>query len=560
MGRSGAPGHCGLMAAALLCLLVGLGLLAAPEARAGAAALQIGLEGAAFKDFLLFMGQFSGQSPVFREDQLPDATVTLVSRQPVAEADLAEMLGLVLTSAGLSATPREGVLYLLPGPKRPAQATGPTQILVQRLNQGLSPGQVAGVLERLRSDAGQVAAAEQGRWVLIRDRAERVARARVVLAALEAAPAGARLEFAPLRRAEARLAARKLEMHFRGLPGKAPVVLALEWSNTLLLAGDSDQIGQGLRLLAQMDEGGNEAPALRAFRLRYVKAEKVAGVLLGLAASDKRLGNLRVRVDAEAGAVVVLAEPELMARVERLVEDLDQPRPRVLVEALVLELPLQGPGRAAVLAAIPAPGGGAVVLANPPAGSPAGARGFAQASVGMGGLGGAGLSLRGKALEGPQGGLDALAALLAADPEVRVLARPRAAVLDGGEMRVSISQADPTGVGPGVERLRLVFTPVQEAEGGQVSVRVSLEHAQALARLQMAEAHLSEGALLLLIADAEGGELAPAGADKAGSGWTMSSPRQKAQAGPGRIGIVLSARVTQGGPTAAGAGRGLGGT
>ncbi|MBU1229061.1 MAG: hypothetical protein KKA55_01025 [Proteobacteria bacterium] len=552
MGRSGAPGKRGCRAVALLWLLLVLGLAGAP--RAGAGGLQIGLEGAAFKDFLLFMGQFSGQAPVFREDQLPEATVTLVSRQPVAEADLAGMFSLVLASAGLSATTRGGVLYLLPGPGHAAQAAGPTQILVQRLDQGLPPGQVRRVLEGLRSDAGQVAAAEQGRWVLIRDQGERVARARAVLKALDAAPAGARLELEPLRRAEARLAARKVEMHFRGLPGQAPVVMALEWSNSVLLAGDAEQIGQARRLLGQMDEGAREAPALRAFRLRHAKAEKVAGALAELAASDKGLAGLRVRVDAEAGAVVVLAGPEAMARAERLVEDLDQPRPRVLVEALVLELPApgadQGPARTPLLAVLSGPGGGVAQLANPPAGSPPGVRGFAQAAVGPA------VSLRGRAAEGAQGGLAALAALLAADQEVRVLARPRAAVPDGGEMRVSITQAEAAGAGAAVERHRLVLTPLQDPEGGQLSVRLSLEDAQYPGRPQVVVARLAEGVLLLV----SGTTGAPAEAKGSGFAWAKASPGHTDPAGTGRLGIVLSARVTQRGQTAFGAAGGFGAT
>lgn len=594
MACAKAPGTCGLIAVLLLCLLAGLGSLAAPEARAdsgpdpafgdsskdAAGGLRIGLEGAPFKDFLLFMGQFSGKNPVFRADQLPDATVTLVSRQGVAEAELAEMQSLVLAVAGLSAIPRAEVVYLLPDSRRPVRADGPTQILALRLGQGLAPGQVVRVLERLRSDIGQVAAAGPGRWVVIRDRAERVARARAVLTALEAAPAGAELNLAPLGRAEAALAARKLDMHFRGLPGPAPVVLALEWSNSVLLAGSAGQLGQAQRLLAQMDAGGREAPVLRAFRLRYARAPQVAGVLRELAASDKRLSGLRVRVDAEAGAVVVLAEPELMVRVERLVEDLDQPRPRVLVEALVLELPAQAPGQGEVLAAtpgLPGTGGGAVVLSSPPPGAPAGAQGFAQAAVGVG------VSLRGQAPSvipggvpgggnlAAQSGLDALAAQLAADPEVRVLARPRAAVPDGGDMSLSITRPGPGGPGtaPEAARQRLVFTPLQDPENGQLSVRVRLEESGGNARLQMAEALLPEGSLLLLVARSQGGGDAaldsPGAAQDSGSsgvqtgaGWTLLSQRQADRPGSRRLCIVLAARVIRGGESAAGVSRSLG--
>ena len=184
MGRPGAPGTCGLIAALLICLLAGPVFLAGPVAgaetssKASPAGLRIGLEGAEFKDFLLFMGQFSGKNPVFRVDQLPEATVTLVSRQSVDEAELAEMQSLVLGVAGLSAIPRGEVWYLLPDPKHPGQVAGPTQILAQRLSPRLDPASVARVLEGLRSDDGQVVVEAQGHWVVLRDRAERVARAR----------------------------------------------------------------------------------------------------------------------------------------------------------------------------------------------------------------------------------------------------------------------------------------------------------------------------------------------------------------------------------------------
>ncbi|MDQ7834364.1 MAG: secretin N-terminal domain-containing protein [Humidesulfovibrio sp.] len=550
MARAQAPRTCGLIAALFFSLFFGLGLSLAPEAKAEAAAgaavggggLRVGLEGAAFKDFLLFMGQFSGKNPVFRQDQLPDATVTLVSRQGVDAAELAEMQGLVLGVAGLTAIARGELLYLLPEQGHPAPPQGPTQILAQRLGPGVSPRQGAGVLERVRSDTGQVVAGT-GQWLVLRDQAERVARARAVLTALDDAPAGSELELMPLGRVEARLAARKLDMHFRGLPGPAPVVQALEWSNSLLLAGSVAQLDQARHLLARVDAGGREAPGLKAFRLRYAKADKVAAAIGELAAADKRLGGLRVSVDGQAGAVVVLAEPEFMARVERLVADLDQPKPRVLVEALVLELPARFSERDALLAVLPAPGGGVAALANPPVDAPAGGRGFALGAVG------AGLSLRGNAVGNAASGsalLDALAALLAQDPEVRVLARPRAAVPDGGEMRLGITRPEPAAApgaaqGPEAELQRLSFTPLQDADGTQVRLRVSLEEASLPGRQQVAEVHLPEGALLLL----QSQEL--------GAGQAAG----KSQAGPRRLGIVLVTTVVRNAQSAPGASRSL---
>lgn len=541
--------------ACLLALLAGLaGLLgaAAPGRAAPAAdgALRASLEDAAFKDFLLFMGQFSGLKPVFREDQLPRASVSLVCRQGASASELDALFALVLEAGGLSQIRREDMLYVLPGPAGALATPRPagelqTQILAQRLPPGQDPAQTALLIDRLRSDAGVVRASGPARAVVLRDQPERVARARAVLAALEAAPPGARAEIAPLRRAQASLSARKLEMHFKGLQGRPPAVLALAWSNSVLIAGDEAQLAQGLKLLAQLDEGGSQAPALKAFRLRYARPEPVAEALARLAGADE---GLRVRVDAEAGAVVVLAGPEDMARAERLVAELDRPKPRVLVEAVVAEFPAGVSTAGIALAAaagasVQTPGqtpGRAFALAA--AGASPSYRGkAAEAAAGQAGPAGQ-AALNGAAQAGGPAGLDGLAALLAADPQVRVLARPRAAVQDGGEARVSAARVDQaTGQAAAGDRFRLVLTPHLPPDGGKdgaVRLDVSLEDALHPGAPFTAVARLGEDALLLLVS---GGPLPAAAKD---SGWTLLSGSRGAEA-PARLVMALCARIAR---------------
>jgi type II secretory pathway component GspD/PulD (secretin) len=550
---------------ALPVLLAGLALLAALAVPAGPLraapptgqadqAIQASLQDAAFKDFLVFMGQFTGLKPVFREDQLPRAGVSLDCRQGANAAELEAMFALVLDAANLAQTRRGDTLYVLPGPTgpmnpppgppgspRPPAALGEiqTQILAVRLPAGQDPAQVALLLDRLRSDSGVVRASGPARAVVLRDLAERVARARAVLAVLAAAPSGARAEIAPLRHAQAALSTRKLEMHFKGLPGKPPAVLALDWSNSVLLAGNDEQLAQGLKLLAQMDEGGSEALALRAFRLRFARPEQAAAALEPLARAEN---GMRVRVDAEAGAVVVLAGAEAMDRAERLVAELDRPRPRVLVEAVVAEFPaglspagLTFAQAAAGQAATPSRDGRAFALAQ--AGEAPRYRGKAAGEAGPIGLADPGDTLG-------QAGLDGLAALLAADPKIRVLARPRAAVQDGGEMRVS---AGNTGQQAAGDRFRLLLTPhlpepgpdgKDGKDGEGVRLRVSLEDALNPGAPFTAEARLGKGAVLLLVS---GGALPAAAQD---SGWTLLSGSSKAAA-PARLVIALCARVAR---------------
>jgi len=519
----------------LACLLALLGLLAAPARAAESAqpaapagqAIQASLENAAFKDFLLFMGQFTGLKPVFREDQLPRASVSLVCRQGASAPELEAMFALALDVVNLAQTRRGDTLYVLPAPSaggpppRPAGEVQ-TQILVQRLPAGQDPEQTAQLLERLRSDVGVARASVQARAVALRDMAERVTRARAVLTALAAAPAGARAEIVPLRHAQPGLAARTLEMHFKGLTGRPPAVLALEWSNSVLLAGGEEQLAEGLKLLARMDEGGREAQTLRAFRLRFAQPAQVAEALEPLAKSE---AGMRVRVDAEAGAVVVLAGTEGMARAERLVAELDRPRPRVLVEAVVAEFPPDRSPRELALAQ------GAQAAVTPEGNG----RSFALA------LTGSAPTYRGKAApQDGRNGLDGLAALLAADPKVRVLARPRAAVQDGGEMRVSAAQ---TGQAAGDDRFRLTVTPHLPGRGapgadGPLRLSVSLEDALNPGAAYTAEARLDEGAALVLIS---GGPLPAVGKE---TGWTLVDGDRNAGK-PARLVVALSARMAR---------------
>lgn len=556
------------------------------------AGVQIALEGAGLADFLRFMGQFLGQPPVFREDQIPQAQVTILARRALAPAELRELFDLVLQAAGLQAARRGEVLYVLPASTAPAAsgtrtATAPpvfgarrppgpllppdAHILVRVLSARVAPGTVDSLVEvfdSLRTDRGQVLGSHGVRAVLVADGQARVAQLSPVLEAVAAAAdflAGAgqdglRAEVVPLRRTSSRLALKKIEMQLRGQSGPVPLaiplVVSLDWSNSLLLAGDAQGLAQARRLAAQLDDAGREAPALRAFRTRHIRPEKLAeaitallgaGALPEAAAQPEAVaggqaqgfGQVRVRVDAEAGAVLVLAYPEVMARLERLAEDLDQPRPRVYIEALVAELPPELERELSMLPLPPVPSVPAVPTVpmgaqapGPVVVNPAGqGRPFALAEVGGAAV------FRGRAAEAPQYGLDSLAALIGADGRARVLAQPRVAVPDGGEARVS----DGSGAQVPAGRLLMTLSPRVEQGTGRVEVTVSVQDAQHPGQTQSATALLGEGQVLLLL----GGGALPGKPTRPDSGWTLFSPGASQGKGPARLGIVLSARVVR---------------
>jgi len=277
-----------------------------------------------------------------------------------------------------------------------------------------------------------------------------------------------------------------------------------------LLAGGEPSLTLAKHFLAQLEGAGSEAPVLRAFRPRFIRPEKLAEAMTGLLSGAGSTGA-RVRVDAEAGSVLALADPALMARFERLAEDLDQPRSRVYIEALVVDLP---PELEQELAALPLAAGVVPYIVNP-AGQ---GRPFALVEVGSG------VAFRGRAADDPRYGLDSLAALLEANGQARVLMQPRMAVRAGGEAKVSQTTGG---------RVLLSFSPKVEAGSGIVEMTVTVEDVTAPGGPQTALARLSEGQTLLLL----GGGALPKKAAR------PSSSQKSGADTPGRLGIVVSARV-----------------
>lgn len=523
------------LALALLPGLVSFALAQTPAQATVQEGVQVGLEGARLVDFIRFLGQFLGGPPVLREDQVPPVLVSVVSPQPMAEGEVRELLGLVLRPVGLEAVQRGGVSYVLPavsaGPGQPGQSGAPlppdVRILAWRLAAGAGPGRaqaLAAVLESLRSDRGQVL--WSGRLIVLADEAARVARLRPVLQTLSALPPDQAPEIVPLVRAQARQAARALTMQMSTQHVSALTVLPLDWSNSLLLAGTPQALEQARALAAQADGAGPEAPVLRAYRTRHVRPDRLLEALrekLAEGAPDPRADMPRLRLDEGGQAVLALASPEALARLDRLVEALDQPRPRVYIEALVAEL---SPEASATLS-----------LASARDADP----GPAQA-----GRVGTGVLLQGRVVDAAQLGMEALAALLGREEGVRVLSVPRLAVFAGAEAKVS-GGAGAEGQG-GAERFRLALTPrLEPGQGGaagRVLLRVVLEDGHDAGRSRSVEAALSEGEVLLV------GGLAAAAQP---GGWAVLSAPRKGEE-PWRLVVVASARVVR--PAAPGRGAG----
>ena len=118
-------------------------------------------------------------------------------------------------------------------------------------------------------------------------------------------------------------------------------------NNTLLLRGSETALMSALQSIDLIDRASENEANTRVFRLGQGIANEVAAIVSGIIegpaqADSSSIGDSATRIvaDKSLNAVVVRANPANMERVANLIEDLDQRRTQVLIEAAIVEVDL----------------------------------------------------------------------------------------------------------------------------------------------------------------------------------------------------------------------------
>ncbi len=349
----------------LLVLMLSWGVSSAQEAEVTEEQrMTANLEGITLRDFIVFVGRFTGRNMVFREDQIPPVKVSLHSQAPMTEPELLAVLDRVLASNNLDLVAQGDLFYVLQSPQaaemvdplRPGLEPGEDSELmttVIRLHQRLPREQVSELLQPFASRFGMIMEIPQAQALLLRDTRSRVRKMQEVLEAVLSLGARWDVELLPLHQAQAGVTARKVgqlyeELFSRGHLAETPVILAVEWSNSLLVAG-SDEQRQAVRgLLDNLDRIADSSADMSMYALKNARASSAADVLRTLLQGD-RVGTeegvngrgVVVAADAETNSVLVLAEPRIQRQVESIITHLDRPLDQVFVEALIVETSLE---------------------------------------------------------------------------------------------------------------------------------------------------------------------------------------------------------------------------
>lgn len=132
-------------------------------------------------------------------------------------------------------------------------------------------------------------------------------------------------------------------------------VVADPRSNRLMLKGDERSRKRLRELIATLDTAGAERlSGVQVFRLKHAVAKQVAEVLKGLIATDGAraaaapdakstvsavsAGGINLIADDSLNALVVRTDPALMKEVARVIDQLDQRRSQVLIQAAIVEV------------------------------------------------------------------------------------------------------------------------------------------------------------------------------------------------------------------------------
>ncbi|WP_040404781.1 secretin N-terminal domain-containing protein, partial [Ectothiorhodospira sp. PHS-1] len=286
--------------------------------------------------------------------------VTLVSGRPVSRAELYDIFLSVLRVHGFAAVQTDGVIKLVPDAIA-KQAEVPTASERSPL-QGdeyvtrvisvthVDAAQLVPILRPLIPQSGHLAASPESNTLVISDTAANVNRLVGIIGRIDQ-ESREDMEVIPLQHAAAAEVARIISTmegaEGRQRPGSRLQVMADERTNSILLSGDPKRRIPVRAVISHLDipmEGGNT----RVIYLRYAKAEDVAEVLRGLAASMEaagggaagagRGGSIHVQAHESTNAVVISAPPDVIRDMRAVIQQLDVRRAQVLVEAIIAEV------------------------------------------------------------------------------------------------------------------------------------------------------------------------------------------------------------------------------
>lgn len=304
----------------------------------------INMQDVDIKAFIENVGIVTGRTFVI--DPRVNGKVNIVSEKPLNDAQVFAAFKEVLRVHGYTvvrASNGEYRVTLLQGAAQDAPLSesgnginGQFATTILRVPDGKA-AEAARLIKPVMHSQGQVSANPDGDIIVVTDFAENLRKARAIVAAM--GEGGNVREMVQLTQ----LSVLDAQEALKQLGGSKPPfkVVALEATNSLIVEGSPDEVSKLRDLLATMDVG-SAAPrgSVSVMPLRYADGEGLNELIQQLLPTYVIEGQPTPTVAYESGSntLVISASGEVQADLEQIIRRLDQRRPQVMVEAIIVEI------------------------------------------------------------------------------------------------------------------------------------------------------------------------------------------------------------------------------
>jgi len=289
--------------------------------------------------------------------------VTIISHQPLTRDEVYQTFLSILEVHGFAAVPGDGVVKIVPDSTakqssiRTASigAPGRGDELVTRVVtvDYVNAMQLVPILRPLIPQQGHMAAFPSSNVLIVSDRADNIARIIQLIKRIDR-PSNDDVEVIRLQHASAGemvrvLGALKKSNGVGKQATKAPMLVADERTNSILLGGDKGERLRLRALIAHLDEPTGGGGSTQVVYLKYADAASLVPVLTNVSGSvgkaagksksaGRGVSGVNIQADENTNALVITAQPDVMRSLKSVIRQLDIRRAQVLVEAIIAEV------------------------------------------------------------------------------------------------------------------------------------------------------------------------------------------------------------------------------
>ncbi|MEX6502069.1 type II secretion system secretin GspD [Pseudomonas zhanjiangensis] len=323
----------------------------AASAQQQEASWTINLKGAEIRDFIDQIAQITGET--FVVDPRVKGQVSVVSSTPLSLSEVYQLFLSVMATHGFSVITQGEQARIVPNAEAKAEAgqgQGGDRLETRLIQvQHGSANELIPLIRPLVPQYGHLAAVASANAIIISDRSANIARIEDLLRQLD--QKGERdysvldLQHAWVMDAAEVLNSAQTRGQAKGSSGTQ--VIADARTNRLILLGPAAARARLMALAKSLDTPTSRSANTRVIRLRHNDAKALAETLGEISEGLKtqeggeasgKPQNILIRADESLNALVLLAEPDLVATLEDIVRQLDVPRAQVMVEAAIVEV------------------------------------------------------------------------------------------------------------------------------------------------------------------------------------------------------------------------------